>query len=236
MCQQGNLDRLSRKILSLNTLAVGILDRQWRGRHPHSALCWSPTCISPRRTTTPENEEDILNALLYTKHAVRQSFSIHSLDLSLTFSGRTLPLVILRLIYLYNLSHTATDTTWRSFSLALVTVLHADISIVAACIPFFKPIVDSLSVGMIANDLHFSLESNESLSPTPNHPHSGGGILSRGTIFSSLSKGPEKGSKGSGSGKSSMPSGGSKSQVSYPTVREGWELREGLKKSSNSRS
>lgn len=175
-------------------------------------------------------------SLLHQTCCLSIPLKFHPLKNSLTSSGRTLPLIILRLIYLYNLSHSTADITWRSFNLALVTVLHADISIIAACIPFFKPIVDSLSVGMIANDLHFSLESNESLSPTPNHPHSGGGILSRGTIFSGLSKGLAKTSKGSGSGKSSMPSGGSKSQVSYPTVREGWELREGLKKGSNNES
>lgn len=79
--------------------------------------------------------------------------------MSLT-SSRTIPLIILRLTYLLR-AFDSLNSTWDSFNLALVTSLHTNISVIAACISFFKPIIDSLAPGVMANDLHFSLESNE---------------------------------------------------------------------------
>lgn len=37
---------------------------------------------------------------------------------------------------------------------ALLTSLHANFSIIAACIPFSKPIIDSLAIGAITNDIN----------------------------------------------------------------------------------
>ncbi|KAA8570775.1 hypothetical protein MFRU_011g01700 [Monilinia fructicola] len=55
----------------------------------------------------------------------------------------TLPLLVLRLIYLYGTIN-STNYTWDSFNLALVTNLHASFAVILSCIPFSKSIIDSL--------------------------------------------------------------------------------------------
>lgn len=65
---------------------------------------------------------------------------------------RTIPLVVLRLIYLHKLYQSA-DRTIASFHVEVVTAVHTNFSIMAACLPFLKPVMDSLSVGLMRNDI-----------------------------------------------------------------------------------
>ena len=58
---------------------------------------------------------------------------------------RTIPLIIVRIVYYFNISDTS-DYTWNSFNLALVTNLHASLSVIVASISFSKPIIDSLVI------------------------------------------------------------------------------------------
>ncbi|KAI9649902.1 hypothetical protein NHQ30_002486 [Ciborinia camelliae] len=55
----------------------------------------------------------------------------------------TLPLLILRMVYLYQAIYSS-NYTWNSFNLALVTNLHTSFAIMLSCIPFSKSIIDSL--------------------------------------------------------------------------------------------
>ena len=64
---------------------------------------------------------------------------------------RTIPLVILRLVYLARQS--PIDPTFSYSDTVIVTSAHANVSIVAACIPFFKPIMDSMQSGVTNSDL-----------------------------------------------------------------------------------
>ncbi|KAF7908809.1 hypothetical protein EAE99_011679 [Botrytis elliptica] len=57
----------------------------------------------------------------------------------------TLPLLTLRIIYLYN-TIDSTNYTWDSFNLALITNLHSSFTIILSCVPFSKSIIDSLVV------------------------------------------------------------------------------------------
>lgn len=64
----------------------------------------------------------------------------------------TIPLVILRLVYLHKL-YQSTDTTAASFNVELVTAIHTSYCIITCCMPFLKPVMDSLAVGLINNDI-----------------------------------------------------------------------------------
>jgi hypothetical protein len=54
-------------------------------------------------------------------------------------------------------SFTATNPTWNAFNLILVSCLHANFAIILGTIPFSKPIIDALSIGVITNDIGYSL-------------------------------------------------------------------------------
>jgi hypothetical protein len=70
----------------------------------------------------------------------------------------TLPPIILRLTYLKHLySFTNSNVMTVSFNLILVTVIHSNIAIIFGSIPFTKPVIDALSIGVITNDIGFSL-------------------------------------------------------------------------------
>ena len=74
---------------------------------------------------------------------------------------RTLPLVILRLVYLFKADHSS-DRTMSSFDTALITVIHANYSIIASCLPFFMPLVDSIAVGLMANNIRVPIRFEDS--------------------------------------------------------------------------
>lgn len=73
-------------------------------------------------------------------------------------TSRTIPLSILRLIYLWD-SSKSSNITMNSFNFSIVTVIHTNYSIITSCLPFLKPILDVLAVGVITNDVRIPLDN-----------------------------------------------------------------------------
>jgi hypothetical protein len=69
-------------------------------------------------------------------------------------------LTILRVYYL-NKSYHASDTTLTAFTPTLITVIHTNYSIIACCMPFLKPIFDSLSIGLMTNAINIPEERGD---------------------------------------------------------------------------
>ncbi|MCJ1376853.1 hypothetical protein MMC20_008098 [Loxospora ochrophaea] len=69
------------------------------------------------------------------------------------FAGRALmlPVTILRLVYISSAYHSL-DRTYADFNTVITTVVDVNISIILACIPFLKPFVDSLQIGLFNSD------------------------------------------------------------------------------------
>ena len=65
-----------------------------------------------------------------------------------------IPLTILRLVYISQ-SSTSTDPTFDALNTALVSTININFSIILACIPFLKPFLDSLQIGMFNSDPRF---------------------------------------------------------------------------------
>lgn len=72
---------------------------------------------------------------------------------------RTIPLTILRLIYLIRAYHSS-DFTKFYFEPELITVIHTNYSIIASCLPFLKPFLDSLAIGLITNDIRLPINED----------------------------------------------------------------------------
>ena len=47
-------------------------------------------------------------------------------------------------------------------NLVLVTVVHTNYSIIASCLTFLKPMVDSLHIGLMKNDIRIPIEQDDS--------------------------------------------------------------------------
>lgn len=47
-------------------------------------------------------------------------------------------------------------------NLVLVTIVHTNYSVIASCLTFLKPMVDSLHIGLMKNDIRIPLEQDES--------------------------------------------------------------------------
>ena len=45
------------------------------------------------------------------------------------------------------------DTSFSNIKTVIVTSVHANVSVIAACIPFFKPIMDAMQSGVMNSDL-----------------------------------------------------------------------------------
>ena len=56
-------------------------------------------------------------------------------------------------MYLYKVYHSS-DTTFDAVNVALITLTHTNYCIVASCAPFLKPLVGSLAIGLMTNDIH----------------------------------------------------------------------------------
>ena len=63
-----------------------------------------------------------------------------------------IPLIITRLVYL-NDAYKSNDRTYDDLDTAIVTIFHANLSLVVMAIPFLKPFIDSLQTGILASDL-----------------------------------------------------------------------------------
>ena len=78
---------------------------------------------------------------------------------------RTILLARLRLVYLFQ-ANNFSDLTMTSSNAALTTIIYANYSIIASCLSFLKPMVDSLVVGLLTNDVSVPVDSEESLQKT----------------------------------------------------------------------
>ncbi|APA12773.1 hypothetical protein sscle_10g075430 [Sclerotinia sclerotiorum 1980 UF-70] len=87
-----------------------------------------------------------------------------------------LPLLALRLVYLYETIH-STNYTWDTFNLALVTNLHTSLAIILSCIPFSKSIVDSLTFSplIITDSTRDTISNRLNNSERGNNSNTGGG-------------------------------------------------------------
>ena len=74
---------------------------------------------------------------------------------------RTIPLAILRLTF-YQKAQSSPNDTADSVNLVLVTVVHTNYSVIASCLTFLKPMVDSLHIGLMKNDIRIPLEQDDS--------------------------------------------------------------------------
>lgn len=72
---------------------------------------------------------------------------------------RTIPLTILRLVYLVR-AFRSSDFTKASFNPELITVIHTNYSIIASCLPFLKPFLDSLAIGLMTNDIRIPINDD----------------------------------------------------------------------------
>lgn len=95
--------------------------------------------------------------ILYASSTTTLLDSPHTL---LTQQTRTVPLVILRLVYIRTTYLFDPNFTWWSYPLFLVSALHANCAIILATIPFAKPIIDSLAIGVISNDVGLGLRGS----------------------------------------------------------------------------
>ena len=72
-----------------------------------------------------------------------------------------MPLIIFRLFYIHTVDQFSRNLTWWSYPFFLVTSLHANFAIIFACLPFAKPVIDSLAIGVIAHDIGFDLRGDQ---------------------------------------------------------------------------
>ena len=49
----------------------------------------------------------------------------------------------------------------RSFNAELITVIHTNYSIIASCLTFLKPLIDSLAVGLITNNIRIPVRPQD---------------------------------------------------------------------------
>lgn len=61
------------------------------------------------------------------------------------------PTAVIRIVYLTKVSNTG-DFTLRAWPAALCALIEESLSVIAACIPYLKPFLDSLESGMMNND------------------------------------------------------------------------------------
>lgn len=66
-----------------------------------------------------------------------------------------IPFVIIRFIYLSR-SLRSSDQTYTDFNAAIMTETHVNLSVIVSCIPFLKPVTDSLQTGALASNIHTS--------------------------------------------------------------------------------
>ncbi|KAF2236778.1 hypothetical protein EV356DRAFT_574700 [Viridothelium virens] len=88
---------------------------------------------------------------IYLLHDLQLPWAKKSLAmLSFVPIALTVPLTILRPIYFSNTVH-STDLSSSAYRVALVSKIHANLSIVVCSFPFLKPVLEAMSVGMINN-------------------------------------------------------------------------------------
>lgn len=108
----------------------------------------------------------------------------------------TIPLPIMRLVYLFRVSK-GLDPSPASFNATMTSVVHVNYSIIASCIPFLKPMIDALSVGLLSNDIHVPIDSDHTTTTLKQKPFNPFGILG---AKSANARAPSTGSKYQSSG------------------------------------
>ena len=66
---------------------------------------------------------------------------------------RLIPLIVIRLIYIKSAARSSNHAL-DDFLSVMMTSIHVNLSIVVACIPFIKPVMESLQTGLLASDVH----------------------------------------------------------------------------------
>lgn len=74
---------------------------------------------------------------------------------------RLIPIIIVRLVYLNSASR-STDHPFDDFTTVLTSSIQANLSVIVTCIPFIKPVMDSLQTGILVSDVHTTI--------SPRHP------------------------------------------------------------------
>ncbi|KAL8952508.1 MAG: hypothetical protein Q9222_001576 [Ikaeria aurantiellina] len=80
--------------------------------------------------------------------------------ISLATRALLVPIIIIRLIYLNQVSKSS-DHPKDDFSVVMATTIHVNLSIIVTCIPFIKPVMDSLQTGILASDIHTTTRTQE---------------------------------------------------------------------------
>ena len=73
--------------------------------------------------------------------------------------SRYIPLAVLRLIYLSS-SLRSPDRTHSDFRLAVVTQIGMNLTIILACVPFLKPLLDNIQPGWSTSNVRTGLGYN----------------------------------------------------------------------------
>ena len=79
-----------------------------------------------------------------------------------------IPLLILRLLYLREISHSS-DRTYDSLNLWVITEIAVNLSVVIACVPFSKPSTDSLQNGVWGGGIRFMKSTQVSREDSTGH-------------------------------------------------------------------
>ena len=64
-----------------------------------------------------------------------------------------IPIIIVRLVYL-NSASKSVDHPFDDFSTVMLSSIQANLSVIVSCMPFIKPVIDSLETGILASDVH----------------------------------------------------------------------------------
>lgn len=105
---------------------------------------------------------------------------------------RLVPIIIVRLVYL-NAASESVDHPYDDFITVLITSVQANLSVITTCVPFIKPIIDSLQTGILASDIH-TLTSSRHPSYALRWFESGSGSETRaGSVFNKWPKSNRQG-------------------------------------------
>ena len=73
---------------------------------------------------------------------------------------RLIPIIVVRLVYLNSASRSA-DHPFDDFTAVLASSIQANLSVIVTCIPFIKPVMDSLQTGILVSDVHTTVSARQ---------------------------------------------------------------------------
>ncbi|MCJ1426815.1 hypothetical protein MMC29_004718 [Sticta canariensis] len=146
-------------IFNCTSAMVAILCVAFQCRLPHPWATLHDKCFDQRGFWIAFGFMDIVAdiatilssiCLLYDLHVERKQKS----PIIAAFAARALmiPIIIVRLVFLSAFSNSI-DHPFDDFSTVLTTIVHINFSIMVSCVPFLKPVMDSLQTGVLASDL-----------------------------------------------------------------------------------